>query len=1000
MENPQAQMQGQGQPQAQGQDQQMQQVMQVVQQMVQQGMQPVEIAAQLLQQVPPEAIMQVFVQMGIPQEEAQASIQEAMQQGQQAQQPQGPGEEQMEGAASNQVEEVAESEETQMMYGGGLPRRLVKRAEGGGNPEQEMQAVMGQVQQMMQGGADARQVMEQIQAAAQQGQISPEVAQAVMEQLSGQMQAVDPQAPQEGQNPQNMDPNMASPDSQMMMFGGNFKKLMSKALGGDLTPPSVDSKTYAQDRAATITNAIKNNTFKSTLNSDFPSLMGNQMMYGGDLPKADIGADIKNAKTKDEAELAAYRYRQTLSPEEQAKFSIEETLKTWKAPEPTYEAGKSYEFDPTTKQFKVKEAPAPTYEAGKNYQYDPATKGFKAVDTPAAPGQFAQGVGYPNPFGGGLAGNLYYGASPMARFMANSYGYGMPQVRGKNLPGGMDATAFMMQTAGKNLAPGFAGQANGQDYRVTGVEDIKGGLFGRKKVGVRYNIDWGSPEAMAAQQQGSPAGPGFSGFNADANGDNIPDYLGASTTDMNKGTSAPAGPQNQPADLPAPKNSAGQNYLDSTYGDIRTDLSADGQQALDQLIASGADQNQIDEGVTALLNSRNAALLEDEKAAARNAIINGVNPQTIPSFTEQSTEQFDPATQEQMSKLGETMNKGPELSADIMKRRGGYEIRPDNAPYSSLQERIKAESEEDYKKLTYSPRVGGVNDGNPDNVQAIKSQSLIGANFNNPSLNAPTLNNPTGEGYRYNQEEITKRQEAADFQNSQAAKGLVWNAATNSWVPQAALDASTQINAAKNTPTPPKVEYDTEAIAGPNFATQQDLMNIVNNPAPPYRAYGGSVDPQALNNAVQLINKAFGGMMPMARNGMEMQSSIDVKNKNKFNPDWDAVSDMYMNTGSRLVNFMDGVNAINPERDTARMSALNTQPMEFSQMKQGLYDQAGNFIPNDIGNQVLNPTDVYYNQEKQIFAYGGRVYEIGGDVELDDNEVMALQQAGFKIAKM
>ena len=72
MENPQAQMpqgqpgmeQGQA-PQQGGQDQQMQQLMQAVQQMIQQGAQPTDVAAELLgQQVPPEVIMQVFVQMG------------------------------------------------------------------------------------------------------------------------------------------------------------------------------------------------------------------------------------------------------------------------------------------------------------------------------------------------------------------------------------------------------------------------------------------------------------------------------------------------------------------------------------------------------------------------------------------------------------------------------------------------------------------------------------------------------------------------------------------------------------------------------------------------------------------------------------------------------------------------------------------------------------------------------------------------------------------------
>lgn len=851
METPQPQMQGQGQPQEQGQDQQMQQVMQVVQQMVQQGMQPVEIAAQLLQQVPPEAIMQVFVQMGIPQEEAQVAIEEAMQQGQQAQQPQGPGEEQMEGVASNPAEEA---EEVQMAYGGRLPRRLAKRAEGGENPDQEMQAVMGQVQEMMQGGADARQVMEQIQAAAQQGQISPEVAQAVMQQLSGQMQAVDPQSPQEGMNPQTVDPAMASPDSQMMAFGGNLKKLMSKAFGGDLMPPSIDSKTYAQDRASMITNAIKNNTFKSTLNSDFPSLMGNQMAYGGDLPKADKGAfNLADYKTADEAELAAYRYKQGLSPEEQAKFDVKETLKGWKQPEPTYEAGKNYQYDPTTKQFKV-------------------------VDAPAAGVQTAQGVGYPNPLGGGLYNNLYYGASPMARFMANSTMYGVPKVKGSNLPGGMDATAFMMQTAGQNLAPGMAGKANGQDYRVTGVEDIKGGLFGRKKVGVRYNIDWGSPEAMAAaQQQGTPAGPGLAGFNADANGDSIPDYLGLSTTGMNTGVPA-AGPQNQTA----PSNT--QQLITAPSSGIYDPMGS----------------NNID----------------------ANAVL------------------------------------APGMQNSIATSNGSNMMGTSNAP--TLENPLAGYVNQSMAPMPIA-RPGSIRTNQPSGLAGISA--------------------------------LNQRQEVADFQAGQAAKGLVWNAPTNSWVSQDALDVSTQMNTA---PEPIVAPVEREA---PMFASQEDLMNVVNNPAPSYREYGGNVDPMALNNAIQLINKAFGGMMPKAANGMQMPSTIDITSKTKINPDWDAVSDMYMGTGNRLVNIMEGANAMNPERSAARMSALNTQPVEFSQMKQGLYDQAGNFIPNDIGNQVLNPTDVYYNQEKQVFAYGGRVYEMGGDVELDDNELVALQQAGFKIAK-
>jgi hypothetical protein len=130
------------------------------------------------------------------------------------------------------------------------------------------------------------------------------------------------------------------------------------------------------------------------------------------------------------------------------------------------------------------------------------------------------------------------------------------------------------------------------------------------------------------------------------------------------------------------------------------------------------------------------------------------------------------------------------------------------------------------------------------------------------------------------------------------------------------------------------------------------------------------------------------------------KGTIEASNARKMNIDWNAAGDLYMNAGTRLANFMNGVNAMNPQRDIAKKSALNAQPVEFSQMKQGLYDQAGNFIPNDIGNQVLNPTNTYYSQEKPIFAYGGKLYEIGGDVELDDNELAELQKAGFKISKI
>jgi hypothetical protein len=79
-----AMMQQQGAPQQQGGADPLAQMVQQVQQMLQQGAEPADVVMQLLQsQVPPEAIMQVLVQVGMPQEEAQATIQQVMQQGQQ-----------------------------------------------------------------------------------------------------------------------------------------------------------------------------------------------------------------------------------------------------------------------------------------------------------------------------------------------------------------------------------------------------------------------------------------------------------------------------------------------------------------------------------------------------------------------------------------------------------------------------------------------------------------------------------------------------------------------------------------------------------------------------------------------------------------------------------------------------------------------------------------------------------------------------------------------------
>jgi hypothetical protein len=1061
MENPQAQMpQGQPGPAQQGGDDQMQQIMQYVQQSVQQGAQPVDVAIQLIQQgAQPEMIMQVFVQMGMPEDQAREAIETAMEGGQPMP---ATGEGDQLEDASNPDAEMAEEGDmpvdqpgdlAQQMAFGGSPRRALKKYANGAavDPNQELQSVMQQVQEMMDGGADARQVMQQIQAAAQQGQISPEVATSVMEQLQGMQQAENPQGSDaammaQSQDPQQMDPNMAVPDSPMMKFGGNLKKLMSKAYGGNMTPPSIDSKTYAQDRAAMFVGAVKNNAFKSTLDDEFPSLVGNKMAYGGDIPKAVDGFDVTKYKTADEAELAAYRYRNTLAPEEQAKFDVGATLKNWKQPEPTY-------------------------EAGKNYQYDPATKSWKAAETPAANTVQANSqlnpVGYPNP-NMGLYGNLYAGASPFARLLANSGNYNLdPRITGANLPGGMSAQQFLGAAGPNGLVPGMSGTIGDQTWRIGEAEKFKEGSIwkGNRRKGVRYQIDWGSQAAMnpnapqpamgpqnqpvvGPQNQPAPApaaaptapvvpsvptapvspaaatpavssttsvpaaapptNPYFPGENpADDAGWGLPSnvqpnnyFAGENPSDdsgwgLPKDPNAPVTQSVNPSMVnsnPAPDNPMNvnsqfaQNYINSAYGDIRSDLTGTDQQALDQLITNGANQNQIDESVTAILNNRNLNLSQANQNAMQPPVEEFPSLATAPTAVNTADQTLvNPATTD-------VINPSSEV----------------NPVDQNVQPQAVLPQATQLAAAPASPRI---------TVPPVKPKPVS----QNPPVTPPTTpkkgNNPWDQDKSSNW--YVPKNDDAGFAEFKKTNPKIPNPNAPRWGKGGTEEQlkAAHLQAIKNAQT---------RMATFNSQQQkQQQANRNSNANLNSYGYGGGVDPAALENAVALINRAFGGMIPRADNGLNLgtqdtdtnnipdylqfntwqeanpdKGSIEASNAQKLNIDWNAAGDMYMSGAGRLTNFMNKARANDPNRTNAKYSALNTASNTYDQMKQGLYDQAGNFIPNDIGNQVLNPTNTYYSNQRPIFAYGGKVYEIGGDVELDDNEMQELAAAGFKFSRI
>jgi len=1096
MENPQAQMpQGQLGPapeqmQQGGQDPQMQQIMQYVQQSIQQGAQPVDVAMQLIQQgAQPEMIMQVFVEMGMPEDQAREAIETAMEGGQQQQ---GTGEEMLQDNASNPDQEMAEQgaqpmdqpgnvAETPMMRFGGAPRRQLRRYADGAavDPNQEMQAVMQQVQDMMSQGADARQVMEQIQAAAQQGQISPDVATQVLEQLSGMQQAEDPQGSDaammaQSQDPQMMNPNMAASEAQMMKFGGNLKKLMSRAYGGPAVAPGTDSKTYAKDRTSMFVNAVKNNAFKSTLDDEFPSLMGNQMAYGGDIPKATNGLNMSDYKTKDEAELAAYRYRQKLSPEEQAKFNIDETLKTWKAPEPTYEAGKNYQYDPNTKQFKIAEStnfgqasdwkpsgqpgiqmtyinskgetiPASTYNQMFGNQNQGYNYGYGAVNP----------VAYQNPMNQGLYGNLYAGASPFARLLAGSGNYySDPRITGANLPGGMNPNQFLGAIGGVDkLTSGMTGTVGDQTWRLGEAEKFKEGSIwkGNRRKGVRYTIDWGSAGAM---NPAAPAGPAQGPQN----------------------NSYPVISANPPAKGPDPLitlGNQGSPVLDASGNQLTSDASnmmwnSGNMPTLSNPNAGGVPTqappvNPMSTGVATVTGGSG---------------MNAVNqPEEFPSL---SSSQVNTANQSLVAPVSTAViNPSSEVNFVDQSVAGQSQI-----PFAEQSMMAADQTDE------FSPNQSYMNYGNPANTgvpaeftpaaDAVPQEQVLWGQdgFGNkipvtqpvvqpaaqqvmqPKKQTQNNQKPTqrsntavvdyskvkaGQPKAYYQKILEGMQvdgrvpwgvnEKEYFRINDLAQGAEKAASWN----KKAKYAQTLFSSDMNDPTHANWTEADEAAwkageAGKSheenkkaYLASKEGKKWIAGLKP--KSFGGNVDPIALENAVALINRAFGGMIPKANNGMDLGSqdtngngipdyleaenlpanqpnpfdksgTIEESNANKLNIDWNAAGDVYMNTAAKVTNFANRMNAMNPERDMAKFSALNRPSNTYDTMKQGLYDQAGNFIPNDIGNQVLNPTDTMYNNQRQIFAYGGRVYEIGGEVDLDDNEMEQLAAAGFKFSKV
>ena len=174
------QQQAQGAPQQEGGQEQMQQIMQQVGEALKQGAKPEEVIAQLLQgQIPPEAIMQIFVQLGVPEEQVGGLIQSVMSQLQ-------GGQQQMQQEPQQQPQQEPPMSQEEMMRYGGM-RRLKRAQEGMQQPSpEEMQMMQDQQQQQgesqeQEGGDEMMQIMQEVKSALERGAEPAEVVMSLLQ---------------------------------------------------------------------------------------------------------------------------------------------------------------------------------------------------------------------------------------------------------------------------------------------------------------------------------------------------------------------------------------------------------------------------------------------------------------------------------------------------------------------------------------------------------------------------------------------------------------------------------------------------------------------------------------------------------------------------------------------------------------------------------------------------------------------------------------------------
>ena len=948
-------------------------IAQQVQQMMQQGATKGQVAQQLIAavqqgQVDQESVMQIFQQLGVTEQDIAEAQQATQQPSPQQQQVMAHGGKMMFAEGGQPSPEEMAMMQQQSMQQQGAPQQGQPQ-QGGQDP---MAQVMQMVQQMMQQGAKPMDVIVELlnqqvppeavaQVLVQMGMPQDQVVAAIQQVMQGQQQNGGEQM-EEGVEEENeveddeekgesaLEEKTEIPDEgehTMMKFGGTAKKLLKKAYGGKInikgttTDVYRDPMEFVKDRQTNFSNAIKFNTFSNTAQNSIDENAQSEF------PSLKVGGQLN-------------------------KFILQGAVTEESTATPN-KTNKVLYTDPKTGTVReVTQADLDALSAKKVTTNQVPITGYNPMFQQYAQ-QFAQ-----NP----MWGNQYMNQVPAQGFQS-PFTFPNVSVRNNNLP----------QNFG--LVTGMAGKFENMDWRVSGAEPLtqQRGLIGRafgrdpKVIGQRIHIDWGNNQPLT-----TPALPG--------QGKEVPAMQGQKQNEV-------SGPPSYSEWL---KNNSNQSSPVALNPEVT---------------GTGALSNPEFEGIGALPGTEvkiapktGAYGIEGKpepfKFRAPTDINSNIDKQSLLSKDPQDLKN-------QNDFISSVDNETLKPALDNFKKPGFFEQRKLSKNANERDKKLASEYDAELKN-------NSINEANRKQEQDYYNYDQFNDSYNNPPL-AP-VSKPIYESIPVSQPKqidlSIPNKSRFNLFNSKGSENMF----SKETLPPYVQDQNF-IN---------ELEKQRQVEDSYNLNKERNIRN--KNYGEPEFSYGGPSN-YDIQNALNVLKMAYGGYIPKADTGMGLNKNMDTslyttdksyqdilkeKDKNKSNGfgnfidnNWNSnnlagqwanslqtgtgYADTIKNTMDSSTQFLNNMSMNDPAQQLANQSSSNA-PLSYN-TDQGLYDQFGNQTFGAQGNQVLNPTNTGYNLNQpaifktggESFMLNGKKYEMGGEVELSDQELKNLKKLGYIITK-